>query len=110
MRKTEVGFLWVKNGAVRFPLLFHFVRRKRVRLGSSPNLYDIGERFDRGEINKDTLIEIFGTQALLACIEVSPLRERDPLDAAGEAFRNATFLETDSLMPTPLNSAAFLQP
>jgi hypothetical protein len=106
MKEAEVGFLWVRNGAVRFPLLFHFVRRKRVRLGSSSFLFDVGEKFDRGEISKENLVEIFGTHALLVCVDISPLRERDPIDAVGDALRGATFLGTDILNPSLLGSTS----
>lgn len=39
---TELGFLWMRRSGVELPLLFHFVRGKRVRLGVAPHLAELG--------------------------------------------------------------------
>lgn len=71
MALVEVSLLWVQ-GKRAFPLLFHFVRRKWVRVGTSETLMALGEKLERGEMDNGGLTQHFGTQA--AFFVLGPVR------------------------------------
>lgn len=62
MASVEVSLLWIP-GERAFPLLFHFVRRKWVRVGTSETLMPLGAKLEHGELDNGGLTQHFGTQA-----------------------------------------------
>ena len=63
MSHTEVSCLWVKGVRNELPVLFHFVRRKRIRVGTDPHLYGLSEKYKSGALTPQSLQEHFGTRA-----------------------------------------------
>lgn len=67
MSETEVSCLWLRGGSaeapLELPILFHYVRKKRIRVGTAPSLRDMGETYRRGLLGDEALWEHFGTQS-----------------------------------------------
>jgi hypothetical protein len=67
MAATEVSCLWIRGGPtgdpVELPILFHHVRRRRVRVGTAPHLLELGGSYRRGTLTPDALREHFGTHS-----------------------------------------------
>jgi len=77
----EVSFLWVKpENRPPFPLLFHYVRRKRIRVGTSPLLSQLGRQHENMGKNSRELIESFGTRCLWIPLSLSEPQSSDPLE------------------------------
>jgi hypothetical protein len=73
MTRQEVTFIWIKgNGpdelAPRFPLLFHYVRGRRIRVGTSGRLWELGRLYEEGHLTADGLRGIFGTHLEALCV------------------------------------------
>lgn len=58
----ELSLVWVGNAEAGIPLLFHFVRRRCVRLGTVETLKEIGLHCLRGEWDASALQSHFGTR------------------------------------------------
>ena len=63
MSHTEVSCLWVKGVRSELPVLFHFVRKKRIRVGTDAHLYGLSEKYKNGVLTPELLQEHFGTRA-----------------------------------------------
>ncbi len=59
----ELSVLWIRNSEAAFPLLFHFVRKKLIRVGTLPSLFELGSKFEREGLSPSDLRQFFGTSA-----------------------------------------------
>jgi len=67
---TELSCLWLIGPAVDLPVLFHYVRRRRVRVGIAPYLAPL--RPEGGSLpSRERLTQFFGTQTVLYPFTVS---------------------------------------
>lgn len=104
MEESELCLLWVKRDEARLPLLFHFVRRRLVRVGSLPELLDIGLKFDRGMLQPEDLRQFFGTQTNLFSLDFSRTYLEIPslsaLQNCWERTLNEPEFRVKALLPT----------
>lgn len=63
MADFELSVLWAKRAEKAIPLLFHFVRKELIRVGTLPTLYILAEDFKGGLLTPSKLRQFFGTQA-----------------------------------------------
>jgi len=62
LSEGEIGFLWVTNGEKRFPLIVHTVRHKRVRVGTSKRLHEVGRAYEEGRLTDEMMHAYFPTR------------------------------------------------
>lgn len=74
MAQTELSLLWAKRGEARFPVLVHYVRYRRVRLGTSPELLARVSDWEKRQAPISELESQFGTRLdfLPLTIEATP--------------------------------------
>ena len=63
LAEFELSVLWARRTDQALPLLFHFVRKSLIRVGTLPTLYSLAEDFKRGLLTPNKLRQFFGTQA-----------------------------------------------
>ncbi len=79
MAQFEVSVLFVRGQYRVFPALFHYVRSKRIRVGTSLSLKELALKVDAGDVDRAGIRQFFGTR--VAWLELD-LRhpQGDPLD------------------------------
>lgn len=88
LSRFELSALWVHGNGESIPLLFHFVRKKLVRVGTLRALDDLVESYSLRKLAPSDLRQFFGTNAAffeLKVIDFSPLDS--PLANLIEALR-----------------------
>lgn len=58
----ELSLVWAGSSGSGIPLLFHFVRRRCIRLGTTESLEEIGQKCLSGEWDSNALQAHFGTR------------------------------------------------
>jgi hypothetical protein len=86
IKGCEVTLIWVKSVEGSFPLLFHYVRGRRIRVGSSERLWELGTRFDAGELTAEEMRPIFGTQVAAFRICMGSDVASDPLETLNQGL------------------------
>ena len=87
MGDAEVVVLWVRSGMERFALLFHRVRRKRVRVGTLDRLYELGRAYDNKDLSKQKLRDFFGTSAIFCALDAPEVSEHELISALSDKIR-----------------------
>lgn len=85
----EAALLWLESGEERFPLLLHFVRKKMVRVGSAERLFELGERFEAGQLNESQLDQAMGTRSRFLPVHVFHDPGASPLQNLAGAVERA---------------------
>ena len=85
----EATILWLESGETRFPLLLHFVRKKLVRVGTAERLFEVGERFEAGQLNESQLDQAMGTRSCFLPIHVFYDPGASPLQNLAGAIERA---------------------
>ncbi len=60
LERAELSLLWIK-GTISYGVLFHFVRKKCVRVGTNPEVLKLGETLASNEISEEELRRYFRT-------------------------------------------------
>lgn len=63
MAKHELCVLWIRSSEENIPLLFHFVRKRLIRVGTMSALKDLTESFRTRQLKPSDLKQFFGTHA-----------------------------------------------
>ena len=102
--QTELSCLWLIGPTVDLPVLFHYVRRRRVRVGIAPYLAPL--RPEGGSLpSRERLTQFFGTPTVIYPFHLSRNSTTSPLLRAAEGLM--------ALAQTPLisdQSASKLKP
>jgi len=85
----EAALLWVESGESRFPILLHFVRKKLMRVGTSARLFDLGYRFEAGQLGQEQLDEAMGTRSLFVPLHVAQTPGESALQSLSAAISRA---------------------
>lgn len=84
----ELSLVWVGEASSGVPLLFHFVRRRCIRLGTTESLQEIGQKCLSGEWSPHELQGHFGTRTGFFHWEASE-GPGHPLDRFAEILRKS---------------------
>ncbi len=79
MMRFEVSILTIKRETRSFPTLFHYVRSKRIRVGTSEVLKDLAARVDRNEIGASDVRQFFGTRVGWFELDLQANEATDPV-------------------------------
>jgi hypothetical protein len=71
LSEGEIGFLWIANGAKRFPLIVHTVRQKRVRIGTARQLEEVGRAYEEGNLTDEMMHAYFPTRVSFVPLTLS---------------------------------------
>lgn len=88
MLDQEATVVWIRSGEHRFPLLFHFVRGRIVRVGTGEKFSELGQKWEQGELDDAALSLAMGTRARFVSINLDTTI-LDPLTRLKEAFASA---------------------
>ncbi|MSP18054.1 MAG: hypothetical protein EXR74_00640 [Bdellovibrionales bacterium] len=66
----ELSVLWIRNSESAFPLLFHFVRKKLIRVGTLSSLLELGAKFEQEGLSPSDLRQFFGTNAAFFSLDL----------------------------------------
>jgi hypothetical protein len=86
LSKFELGVLWIRGKECSLPLLFHFVRKKLIRVGTLSTLGLLTEKFEKQQLTPMDLRQFFGTNA--AFFELK-LNNFESLSCSWDALRGA---------------------
>lgn len=93
----EAALLWLESGEERFPLLLHFVRKKLVRVGTAERLFELGERFEAGQLSEAQLDQAMGTRSCFLPVHVFHDPGAAPLQNLAGAIERAHLHFVDDL-------------
>jgi len=71
MARYELCVLWIRSSEASFPLLFHFVRKKLIRVGTMSSLKVLAESFQTRQLKPSDLKQFFGTHAAFFELDLS---------------------------------------
>ena len=71
----ELSVLWIRGFETSFPLLFHFGRKKLIRVGTLSSLHNLVEKFEQKQLSSADLRQFFGTQAAFFEVNLSQFRD-----------------------------------
>jgi hypothetical protein len=87
LSKFELSVLWFRGSNCSLPLLFHFVRKKLIRVGTLATLTQLTEKFERQQLIPSDLRQFFGTNAAFFELNFNNLdRSSSPFDSLRAAI------------------------
>lgn len=87
LSEFELSVLWIRRGDLNLPLLFHFVRKNLIRVGTLPSLDRLTEEFKRGSLSPQNLRQFFGTQAAFFDLNLEQFQDAScPLNQIKDAI------------------------
>lgn len=112
MARFEIAILWIKGQTDNFPLLFHYVRKKLVRVGTLPELSDLVQKYQVQGLTPANLREFFGTNAAFFALKIDKFSDLgSPIHELAQAIRDLVNNPSNSVVgeslvsletPTPL--------
>lgn len=105
MSRFEIAILWIKGQTDNFPLLFHFVRKKLVRVGTLPELSELVQKYQLKGLTPAYLREFFGTNAAFFALKTDKFSDLgNPLQDLALAIRELVNNPSNSVIGEPLVS------
>lgn len=89
MAETELSVVWLHSAGEEVAFVTHYVRKRRLHVGTSSVLNDLVTEFRHGTLTPDMLFETFGTQAAFFKVDLTA-ESSDPILKLTEAFHKAT--------------------
>lgn len=99
----EISVLWIRGTETSLPLLFHFVRRRLVRVGTMSSLHDLTSNFVRGKLTPAFLREFFGTQSAFHELNITLFGDQGcPLDRLKASINRCLTQPTSRVLGDPV--------
>lgn len=109
MSETELSCLWVQGVSESMPILFHYVRKRRVRVGTCKQLESLRDEFLAGHLSSELLKSRFGTQTSFFFLSLeSVLPEGNVVSELSERIQGLTQIGRSpfTVLPTPSRPVA----
>lgn len=90
MAETELSILWFHSPEQEIAFLCHYVRKRRLGVGTSAELLQIAKDFSEGGLTKNKLFEMFGTQTSFFNVDLSENTAENPILRISAALEKAT--------------------
>lgn len=86
--KFELTLLWIHDNNDSMPLLFHFVRKTLIRVGTVPALCELVQKYQQKQLGPSDLRQFFGTNAAFFELNTDKFNHLDnPLDKLGSIIQ-----------------------